>query len=255
MLDAAARRADARLRQGRRLPRHPRAARPPPGEAERGPEDAHPGRHHHRGPDLLRQRRRRRAVDGPGVRRERRQGRGRAGWLDDHPAAHQEPGLQEPEAGPRPQDQGGRARGPAQRRVVQEPHPRGVPEHRLLRAGLVRREGRGRALLRRSRSRSSTSRSRRCWPGSSGTPRATTRSTHPNEAIDPAHRGARTRCTKQGYITRASWTRPRAQPLPDRRAAGRSSGRTTTTSTRCENLLARRSAPASAPPRPSATTR
>ena len=172
----------------RRLPRHARPARPPPGEAARGPEAADPGGHRDRGPTFYDNA----GVDlqsiGPGVRRERRQGRGRAGRLDHHPAADQEPGLQEPEAGPRPQDPGGRARGPAQRRVVQEPHPRGVPEHRLLRPGLVRREGRGRALLRDSRSSSST------WPVRAArrldhaTPRATTRSLHPNRRSPAAVR-------------------------------------------------------------------
>ena len=181
-----------RLRRQRRLPRHARPARPPAGQAERGAEDADPRGHRHRGPHLLRQPGRRRAVDGPGVPLQRRLGRGRAGRLDDHPAADQEPVLQEPEARPRPQDQGGGARGPAQRRVVEEPHPRGVPQHRLLRAGLLRREGRGRAVLQRRRSTSSTSRSPRCSPGSSRTRRARTRSrTRTRRSIAARERAAR----------------------------------------------------------------
>ena len=145
--------------------RHVRPPGPRAGEAEERSAGPHRRGDLDRGPQVLRAPRRRPRRLGARAVQERRRRRDLARRQHDHAAARQEHVEREPEA--RPEDQGARGgHGDAARaRADEEPDPRGLPEPRLLRERRVRRAGRGRALLPEDvRSRSSTSRSRRCSP-------------------------------------------------------------------------------------------
>ena len=100
----------------------------------------------HRRPDVLDERRHRPRRRVPCVRHQRHVRRHRAGRVDDHAAAREEP---HPVSGARrePQGQGDRGRAAAEREVLEEEDPRGVSQHRLLRAELLRHQERGVALL------------------------------------------------------------------------------------------------------------
>ena len=143
-------------------------------------------------------------------------GQDRTGWLHHHAAAGEEPDphLQ---ARREPQDQGDRGRAAAQREVLQGEDPHRVPEHRVLRFGFLRHQGRGVALLLHLRTRvsriragststSSPSARPRCSPGSSPTPRATARSPTPTA---PSAGGP----TCSGRWSRRA-TSPRRRPTP-----------------------------------------
>ena len=74
--------------------------------------------------------------------------------------------------------------------LVQEPDPRGLPEHRLLRSGRVRHRRGRRALLRRDRRHSSRCRRRRCSPGWSRARSPYDPITYPKAALKRRGRGA-----------------------------------------------------------------
>ena len=108
---------------------------------------AHPERgHRHRGPHVLDQRRHRPRRGVPRLPHQRRVRRDRPGWLDDHPAAREEPHRRR-QARREPQGPRARGRAPPQREVLEGQDPRGVPQHRVLRSGLLRHQRRGPPLL------------------------------------------------------------------------------------------------------------
>ena len=82
------------------------------------------------------------------ARHQRRQGR--AGRLDDHPAARAEP-LRRQGAHLHAQAQGGLPRDQAERPLVEGQDPPGVPQHRLLRQPRLRRRGGGGDVLLQAR--------------------------------------------------------------------------------------------------------
>ena len=116
-----------------------------PGHAQRGGRD--------RGPALLPARRDRPGRHGARRRRQHLDGHARAGRLDDHPAARQEPleARTGRHALAAPQDHRGRARLPGRAALVEAEDPRGVPQHDLLRPSGLRRRGRRGGVLRRAR--------------------------------------------------------------------------------------------------------
>ncbi len=163
---APARRAARRREPGDRLLRRDRTR----GQAGRGG---------HRGPALLRAQGHRLRLDRTGaVHRPARRSH-RAGRLDHHPAVHQErlPAAerahsrhhvaQAPRSG---------ARLPAREALVQGRDPHQLPEHHLLRRERLRHRDGGAHVLRHAARPASPCRRRPCWPASSATPAATTRS-------------------------------------------------------------------------------
>ena len=136
-----------RRRRHRRPPRRARQGQPRAGErSTRCPKIMTERGDRHRGPVVLDQPRLRHRRVGPGPVREPRLGPHRAGRLDHHPAAREEAAA-ERRAGREPQDPRDGARLPPHREVHQAADPRAVPQHRLLRPGLVRREVGGRRFF------------------------------------------------------------------------------------------------------------
>ena len=111
-------------------------------------------------------------------RRQHLDGHARAGRLDDHPAARQEPleaGAGRHALAPA-QDHRGRARLPGRAALVEAEDPRGVPQHDLLRPPGLRRRGRRRGVLRRAREGPAAAAGRPARRHSCRTRRTTTRS-------------------------------------------------------------------------------
>ena len=126
-------------------------------------------------------------------------GRDRAGRIDDLAAAREEP---DPlvQARPQPQDPRGLPGDPAQQGLLEARDPRAVPQHRVLRAELLRHQGRGRAPPHQADAH------RAPWPRSS-----------------PRSRPARRRCSRA-----SSRARPRTTSgcTPTRRPGGARSSST-----------------------------
>ena len=143
--------ADDGVRRDRRADRQARRAGPRPGRARRGAAGPDQRGDRNRGQDVLEELGHRRQRRLARVRREHHERRDQPGRVDDHAAARQEPDSRE-QAGSPTEGEGARPRLPAQQQVLEAGDPQAVPEHRVLRAGLVRRESDGTSFLPHARS-------------------------------------------------------------------------------------------------------
>ena len=187
-------RAVQRLPLLRRHPARPRR-RGQPGErpARQVPKTVAARRARRRGPRLLLRVRGRPRGDAP-RRLEHRDRQGQAVRFDHHPAVREEL-LPGPGTDRHPQGQGVLHRDQARPRGEQGRHPRGLPQHQLLRPQRLRHPGRRPGVLRQGRRRARPPPRAPTWPRCSTPPARTTSSPTP-----------RTRPQAVGAAGTTSWT-------------------------------------------------